>query len=905
MKKTYGFYTMLSTMMILLITTSAGASFNDDGKGVYGNDPLVKASTTLSDRKALPEGLTKTGWEKISASIERDRYRLQKNDRTGKYLAPNHTHGLDATFTREGFEVSPRKGDKGWNWGLSLSRYGYGSDLRAVPAANKMITKDNRIEYHRGDMVEWYINDHRGLEQGFTLKAWPSGRNGSNPLQLQMTTTTNLIPVVKKEGKEIIFRDARGKEVLRYSGLYAYDAVGKDLGARMAVDNKMIRLIVADHEAVYPITIDPFIETKKLLAGDGTADDEFGYSVSVSGDTVIVGARGDGGGSGSAYIFSRDQGGGGADNWGEVKKLTASDGAAGDDFGASVSISADTVIVGAYGDNDNGSYSGSAYIFSRDEGGADMWGEVQKLTAGDGAAGDIFGISVSIGGDTAIVGARLDDDNGDDSGSAYIFSRDEGGTDNWGQVQKLTAGDGASDDEFGRSVSISADTAIVGAYYDDDNASNSGSAYIFSRDYGGADNWGEFKKLITGDAAVGDWFGYSVSISGDTAIVGAYGDDNNGSQSGSAYIFSRDHGGIDNWGEVLELTPSDGAAYDGFGHSVSISGDTAIVGADGDDDNGSYSGSAYIFSRDQGGADNWGEIKKLTAGDGATDDIFGYSVSISGDTAIVGAYGDDGNGDYSGSAYIFSSVFDDELALDFGASGLWDYDGTNWAFISGSSPEDMAGWSGGLAMDFGASGLWNFDGSTWTPISGSDVEDMTDWANGLAVDFAASGVWNYDGSTWTSITGSSPEDMAGWSGGLAMNFGASGVWSYDGSTWTPISGSSPEGMIGWSGELALDFGASGLWSYDGSSWNFITGSNVEDMADWANGLAIDFGASGVWNYDGSTWDFISASNPEGMVGWDSGLAMDFGVSGLWSYDGMTWAFISGSDVEDMADVDLY
>jgi FG-GAP repeat len=897
MKKTYGFFTILSTMMILLITTSAGASFNDDGKGVYGNDPLVKASTTLSDRKALPECLTKTGWEKISASIERDRYRVHKDDHTGVYQAPNHTHGLNAAFTREGFEVSPQKGDKGWNWGLSLSRYGYGSDLRAVPAANKMITKDNRIEYHRGDMVEWYINDHRGLEQGFTLKTRPSGWTDSELLQLQMTTTTNLIPVVKKEGKGIIFRDARGKEVLRYSGLYAYDAVGKDLGARMSVDNKMIRLIVADHEAVYPITIDPFIETKKLLAGDGASDDEFGYSVSISGDTVIVGARGDGGGSGSAYIFSRDQGG--ADNWGEVIKLTASDGAVGDDFGVGVSISADTAIVGASFDDDNGNASGSAYIFSRDEGGADMWGEVQKLTAGDGATADIFGISVSIDGDTAIVGARLDDDNGDDSGSAYIFSRDEGGTNSWGQVQKLLAGDGASDDEFGRSVSISGDTAIVGAYYDDDNDSNSGSAYIFSRDYGGADNWGEFKKLITGDGAVGDWFGYSVSISGDTAIVGAYGDDNNGSQSGSAYIFSRDHGGIDNWGEVLELTPSDGAAYDGFGHSVSISGDTAIVGADGDDDNGSYSGSAYIFSRDQGGADNWGEIKKLTAGDGVTDDFFGYSVSISGDTAIVGAYGDDDNGDYSGSAYIFSCVFD-ELAVDFGSSGLYHYDDGAWAFLTGSNSDDLVAVGRDLYVDFGTSGLYKYDGS-WTFLTGSNSEDMVIVDTDLYVDFGTSGLYKYDG-TWTWLTGSNSEDMVAVGTDLYVDFGGSGLFKYD-STWTWLTGSNSEDMVAVGTDLYVDFGTSGLYKYDGA-WTFLTGANAEDMVAVGTDLYVDFGASGLYKYDG-TWTFLTG-NSEDMVAVGTDLYVDFGTSGLYKYDG-TWTFLTGSNSEDMVAVgtDLY
>ena len=373
MKKFYGFFTILFTMMILIITGSAGAFFTGDGKGVYvrdrqpgikANDPFVKASTTLRDREAVPEGLTKTEWGKIRASIERDRYRLHKDDRTGAYQAPNHAHSLDATFTREGFEVSPRKGKKGWIWGLSLSRYGYGSDLHAVPVAEKMITKDNRIEYYRGDMVEWYINDHRGLEQGFTLKARPSGRTGSGLLQLQMTTATNLIPVVEKEGKGIVWRDVQGKEVLGYSGLYAYDAAGKDLCARMEADQEGIRLIVEDHEAIYPITIDPFIERKKLTASDGAADDLFGWSVSISGDTAIVAAPGDddhGSDSGSAYIFSRDQGG--ADNWGQVKKLIASDGAADDCFGGSVSISGDTAIVGAEADDDNGTDSGSAYVY--------------------------------------------------------------------------------------------------------------------------------------------------------------------------------------------------------------------------------------------------------------------------------------------------------------------------------------------------------------------------------------------------------------------------------------------------------------------------------------------------------------------------------------------------------------
>jgi hypothetical protein len=173
----------------------------------------------------------------------------------------------------------------------------------------------------------------------------------------------------------------------------------------------------------------------------------------------------------------------------------------------------------------------------------------------------------------------------------------------------------------------------------------------------------------------------------------------------------------------------------------------------------------------------------------------------------------------------------DELALDFGVAGLWDYDGGSWTLISGSSPEDMAGWSGGLAMDFGASGVWSYDGAAWSPISSSSPEGMVGWSEGLAMDFGASGLWSYDGSTWNFITGSNVEDMANWSNGLSIDFGASGVWNYDGSTWSFISGSNPEDMLGWSGGLAMDFGASGVWSYDGTAWSFISGSDVEDMDD--------------------------------------------------------------------------
>jgi hypothetical protein len=209
-------------------------------------------------------------------------------------------------------------------------------------------------------------------------------------------------------------------------------------------------------------------------------------------------------------------------------KLLASDGAANDRFGLSVSISGDVVLVGAHGDDDNGLNSGSAYVF-RWNGGS--WVQMQKLVASDGVANDTFGRTVSISGDLALVGAWGDNDNGNASGSAYIF-RWNGSS--WMQEQKLLASDGAESDEFGWSISIRSDIALVGARGHDDKGYRSGSAYVFR--WNGS-SWVQEQKLLASDGALGDYFGESVSISGDVAVVGAWADDDNGGDSGSAYVF--------------------------------------------------------------------------------------------------------------------------------------------------------------------------------------------------------------------------------------------------------------------------------------------------------------------------------------------------------------------------------
>jgi len=324
-------------------------------------------------------------------------------------------------------------------------------------------------------------------------------------------------------------------------------------------------------------------------------------------------------------------------NWTEIQKLLPSDGAASDYFGYSVSLDGDTALIGAYYDEDNGEHSGSAYVFTRT---GTTWAQQAKLLASDGTAYDLFGSSVSLSGDTALIGA-VDDDNGVDSGSAYVFTRT--GT-TWTQQTKLLASDGAADDLFGYSVALSGDTALIGAVCDDDGR---GSAYVFART---DTTWTLQQKLLSPDGTINDFFGGSLSLSGDTALISVHGDDDNGAQSGSAYVFTRSG---TTWAQQAKLLASDGAAIDYFGYSVSLSGDTALIGADGDDDNGVDSGSAYVFTRT---GTTWTQQAKLLASDGAVYDSFGWSVSLSGDTALIGTPFDDDNGNSSGSAYVFTRI---------------------------------------------------------------------------------------------------------------------------------------------------------------------------------------------------------------------------------------------------------
>lgn len=404
---------------------------------------------------------------------------------------------------------------------------------------------------------------------------------------------------------------------------------------------------------------------KKGVAEDLTPDDNYGYSVAINGNYAVVGSpnedqdryeRNTLPDAGAAYILFNNNG-----KWVQVKKLTPEMRGAGDHFGTSVAIDGPYVIVGAPGHNYNAEGNrvlkdaGAAYIFFIDAGESGNWGQVDKLSASNRQANDLFGTSVSMSAGIAVVGApNTDMSIGDQNyGSVYVFAKDAN-THNWNQTKELTAEARFDNAYFGNSVAVSENHIIVGAQNDYHNAAgsfiiNSGAAYVFKKDDKYRNNWVLAKKIYASVPTYNDGFGRSVSISGDYAIVGAYAESENSQDtdykqySGSAYIFKKDQGGNESWGQIKKLTAADRSKEDLFGASVSINEDYAIVGAYLEDENAALSdtrngsGSAYLFHKNIGGQDNWGQEKKITAYSRHAGDQFGQAVAISGLSAIAGS----------------------------------------------------------------------------------------------------------------------------------------------------------------------------------------------------------------------------------------------------------------------------
>ncbi|WP_415407100.1 FG-GAP repeat protein [Sulfurovum sp. CS9] len=788
--------------------------------GVLALSAMAAAQTpqVTSSGEPMPKGL----WQAFSEA--RHAVEVNKDEKGGyAYKAYNPKSRYGIRYGEKGLKLKTGS----WEFAMQLQAYGQEKNLQPVQKA-KLSTKGNKATFDRGTLSEWYINDAKGLEQGFTLKQ-PKGYDDKKELVLSLGFSGDVNAKWKNEGQSIAFYKEKN-HAFDYEKLKAFDATGKTLPARLALLDKTLQIRVDAKGAQWPVTVDPIFATETKIIGvtsDAAAFDYFGYSVALSGDTAVVGAYG-GGVSGSAYVMVETAAG-----WVTQAKLIPSDATSGKYFGHSVSLSGDTALVGAYGDDDNGTDSGSAYVFTRT---ATYWNQQAKLTASDAAANDEFGYSVALSGDTAVVGAHNKDKGpeAEESGAAYVFTRS--GT-VWSPLGKLTASDAAGGDYFGYSVALSGDTAVVGAYGDDDNGTDSGSAYVFEKPDPEWGNMTETIKLTASDAAAGNQFGWSVSLSGDTAVVGARYDDDGGAFSGSVYVFFRS-GTI--WSQQAKLTATLPAPGDQFGGSVAILSDTALIGATGNDDGGS----AYVFTR-SGTA--WSQQAKLSASDVARDDSFGYSVALSGDTAVVGAYGNADAGSLSGSAYVFEKP------------------GTSWidmnetAKLTATLPTagDNFGYSVSLSGD--------------TAVVGADSNDNSpDLDNGAAYVFTHSGtVWSQQAKLTASDTAAG--DQFGHSVSLSGDTAVVGADSKD---------NSPD----------QDNGAAYVFTRSGTVWSQQAKLTASDTAGGAYfGCSVAFlgdtaliGAYGDNEARGSTYVFTRSgaawSQQAKLTASDAALSDNFGWS---------------------------
>jgi uncharacterized repeat protein (TIGR02543 family) len=711
---------------------------------------LVLSAASLRHTPTVPPGIRVADWEQIRAEYERHRHGAFPDSRGG-YHARSFEQGWLAHFDGRGVSIAPDQDV--WRWGL---------DLAGVEGNAKVSVNVNRVTYRWSDALdEWYVNDTRGLEHGFTLRA---------PREVRLAVRGGLRPRATAAGIEFV--DADGAARMKYTGLEAHDASGRRLAARMRVDAGEVVLAVDDRGARYPVTIDPIAQQAYLKASNTGISDFFGSSVAISGDTLVVGAYNEGSNatgvngdqsdnsaptSGAAYVFVRS-----GTTWSQQAYLKASNTGTTDQLGISVAISGDTVVAGALGEGSNATgvngnqsdssapSSGAAYVFVRS---GTTWSQQAYLKASNTDPADLFGTSVAISGDTVVVGApeeesnatgvngNQSDNSADNSGAAYVFARS--GT-AWNQQAYLKASNTGARDDFGRVVAASGDTVVVGASREDNLAGNSGAAYVFARS---GTTWSQQAYLKASTPGGSDTFGAAVAISGDTIAVGAPNEDSsatgvNGNQadntatdSGAAYVFVRSG---TTWNQQAYLKASNPGASDLFGTAVAVSGDTVVVGAyqedskatgvNGDQTDNSIkdSGAAYVFVR-SGAA--WSYYAYLKASNPKSNGRFASSVAVSGDTAVIGHYLDDSgatgvNGDAantgapaSGAAFAF--VLPPQRSITIGSSptGLtFTTSGTGCAPGSYTSPQAL----------------------TWIADSSCEVAFATPQSGGAGVQYAFS-----------------------------------------------------------------------------------------------------------------------------------------------------------------------
>ncbi|BCS34400.1 hypothetical protein TBR22_A36300 [Luteitalea sp. TBR-22] len=767
----------MSRSFYAVVTCALGLAITQGGwhglKPIPSGLPSLRAAPTRAARGAtvtVPSavrvaGLSSDDWSALLEAHERAGDAVVPAKR-GAYLARNRAQHWTTHFDGRGFTVQPE--DRTWSWGLELRAWGRLHSLAEVDAPVTVTSEGQRLSYRWGSALdEWYVNDARGLEHGYTLHRAP---DGVGAVEFDLKVRGDLRPRLEAAGKDVAFINTAGDVVARYAGLSVVDARGRSLPATFVQQPPdALRLRLDDTDALYPITVDPLAQQAYLKASSTQSNHYFGRSVAISGDTVVIGAVGDDSAatgvngaqlddraqeSGAAYVFVRT----GA-TWTQQAYLKASNTQAGDSFGSAVAIDGDTIVIGAHaedsaatrvnGDQTSNSVAdaGAAYVFVRT---GTTWRQQAYLKGSYTNSWSNFGAAVSISGETIVVGASGGRGSHGlwNGGVAHVFLR-SGMT--WSHQAQLMASNAQEHAYFGNAVSVHADTLVVGAYSEAGSATGvngdqwaqdlskmeSGAAYVFVRE--GA-VWTQQAYLKASNTGAGDAFGGAVANWGDTVVVGAPQEgssadgvngnqaDNNASFAGAAYVFVRAAG---RWSQQAYLKASNSEVTDRFGVAVAIWGDVLAVGADGEDSaatgvNGNQadnsaasSGAVYTFIRN---GSTWAQREYLKGGHVfertwvGSADAFGAALAIADGTIVVGVEGDDSsatgvNGDpantqatFSGAAYVFAtpSVQTPSFTL---APGSWAAPGAGGSqTVTVSATVSSATWSA-------------FSGTAWLTVS--------------------------------------------------------------------------------------------------------------------------------------------------------------------------------------------
>ena len=579
-------------------------------------NPINHIEEDLTQTEPITNQINQSEWESIEAQLQTARYffsQYKEND-LDAFTAINPQQNLSVTVSDSLLHVSS----------YQQTQEAQGIDLAFIDDAFdeplNTVLQDNQFTRTFRNHIEEIINTPDGIQYTLTLTKPENKYNYT----LKFETNSGHDIDASKNRLDLTSSNER----LRLDHLVILDQNGKALDSKFQKESSGFSIrIEYESNIAYPLKVEFLIlqQTTKLLAPVPLTNAGFGDDVAISGDLLVVGAWKENNNTGAAYIFQRSLDG--EDNWTFIQKLTASDATTSSFYGHSVAIDGDVIVIGAYGANP--SLAGAAYIYHRSYAGADQWQEIKRLTAPD--AGDFlqFGAEVAVSGDNVFVGSYFWNSG---AGAVYVFNRAQGGVNNWGYVNTLTASDAEAGDHFGVSIAVDGDVLVVGANSEDTQGDFAGAAYIFHRSHDGSASWLQVQKIMGSSITATSSFGQGVAISGDTIIVGApceY------SCFGAVYVYERSFGPVAGWSEVQRITANDPQQDDYFGRRVAISGDMISASSYWEDDLGEKAGATYVFSKNEG---QWEQSVKLTPTDLVAGDNFGSGLAVSSDFLVVGAF---------------------------------------------------------------------------------------------------------------------------------------------------------------------------------------------------------------------------------------------------------------------------